>query len=805
MSKEPGELDQNSERYLENALASGSTILFTGAGFSRGARNQLDEPLPLGHELAKDLWTLAFPGEPFEPTSALGEVFDVARRAAGNATKRLLEQKLLVVGDTVADYYRDYLTVPWFKIYTLNLDNLIPIAAGKFALPADVTSVSALRPRSVAGLPAVHLNGVVGDYPDVTFSPPQFGARTAGADPFYEILARELYGHPVVFIGTALDEPPLWHHLALRGDRPSGPELRPKSFLVSPSLPVARRAMLERYNVKWVAMDAEEFCARYISPALALGRVLPRQTAPSTPTFEEVAMVRGSPAPNLADFLLGREPQWADVSEGFAIVRSCEQEIVERLLRSDLKALVVTGTAGTGKSTVLRRLALQMQAGGNRVLWLRDDAPGTIAEIRAAALAEDADAAIFIDNAQRFGRRGVELIRTIAESRSAPFVVAAMHSTSYEELQVAPNMYGIDFENAVVPNLDDREIDDLLASLDNANRLGRLAGMTVEQRKAEFRSRAHRQLLVAMLEATSGQRFEDKIESECRSLPPDLTLAYVTAVLATVNHYELPRDLLLAALSDYSSEGLAIIDRLCRQHLLLKLPGDRLVARHPVIAREAVSYYRSAGQLIDGVERLAFALASKVLPIDRRSAERRLLTKLINHTGVHASTDSRARVREMYEQLEPLLRTDAHYWLQRGAYEVERGDASWAENFLATARSLASNDFMVETEWAYLMLRRACDDPVDPLARSWVDEAHEILFDIISTRGEGSPNTYVVLAEKTMEWCEKGNLMASEKASLLLAVRGAVKEGARWHSNNRQFSAAADDLERAYLSLAVGK
>ena len=281
-----------------------------------------------------------------------------------------------------------------------------------------------------------------------------------------------------------------------------------------------------------------------------------------TPTFEDVAIVRGLPAPDLADFLLGRDPQWADVSQGFAIPRTCEQDITDRLARGDVKALVVTGTAGTGKSTVMRRLALSMQAGGKRVLWLRDDAPGTLAEIRAAALAEDAGAAVFIDHAQRFGRRGVELIRAIAETDSAPFVIAAMHSTSYEELKVAPSLYGIDFENVVLPNLDDREIDDLIASLDKANRLGRLTGMTDEQRKAEFRSRAHRQLLVAMLEATSGQRFEEKIESECRSLPADLALAYITTVVATVNRYELPRDLLLAALSDYSSEGLAIIDRL---------------------------------------------------------------------------------------------------------------------------------------------------------------------------------------------------------------------------------------------------
>ncbi len=163
--------------------------------------------------------------------------------------------------------------------------------------------------------------------------------------------------------------------------------------------------MLERYNVKWVALDAEEFCARYISPPLASGRVVPAPPASPTTTFEDVAIARAAPSPDLADFLVGREPQWADVSDGFAIARSCERDIVNCLSSGEVRALIITGTAGNGKSTVMRRLALSLQAAGKRVLWLRDDAPGTLAEIRAAALAEPADAAVFIDHAQRSGGR----------------------------------------------------------------------------------------------------------------------------------------------------------------------------------------------------------------------------------------------------------------------------------------------------------------------------------------------------------------------------------------------------------------
>ena len=782
----------------------GAAILFLGAGFSRGARNLGGAQLPLGRELAEQLWPLAFPGEMFDDASSLGEIFEVARRSAGNATKKLLSDQLLVERASIPTFYRSYLALPWYKIYTLNLDNLIPMAASLFTLPRDIETISAMQSRPPTGLAAIHLNGMVGEYPNVTFSPPQYGARTAGPDPVYETLAREIYSHPIFFIGTALDEPPLWHHLALRGERPSTSELRPKSFLVSPGLPIARRAMLDRFNVKWVSMDAEQFCRTYVEPLAAnvyMGSVVPQEAASN---FDDVAVVRAVAAEDLPDFLLGRDPQWGDVGRGgFAVRRSCEQDVVNRVRSDDVRLLVLTGTAGTGKSTLMRRVAAVLSADGDEVHWLRLDARATVAEIRREARSYGSGDFVFIDSAQRFGARCVDLLRGIAETYGAPTVVAAMPSTSYEELEIEPAMYGVAHVNLVMPNLDDTEIAELLDALERANRLGRLAGMTYSQRVQEFRRRAHRQLLVAMLEATSGRRFEEMIDDECRALPRELALAYAVASLATVNGYSLPRDVLLAALSDFNSEGLSIVERLCRQHLLLRHEGGHLVARHAVVARQAVGYFRSADQLVEAVERLAFALASRVSEWDNTSQERRLLARLINHSSIHAASGSRQRVRELYGVLEPLLARDAHFWLQRGAYEVERGDISLAENFLGSARSLAQNDFMIETEWAYLMMRRSCERPTDFAARAWMLEAHEILLGIIAERGQTSPNTYVVLAQKTVTWCKAAELLPAERLDLLATVRGVMKSGRQWHRDNTQFASAADDVERAYLSLAI--
>jgi len=157
----------------------------------------------------------------------------------------------------------------------------------------------------------------------------------------------------------------------------------------------------------------------------------------------------------------------------------------------------------------------------------------------------------------------------------------------------------------------------------------------------------------------------------------------------------------------------------------------------------------------------------------------------------------------MYGELEALLRDDPHFWLQRGSYELELGDLGLAENFLAQARAGAGDDYMVQTEWAYLMLERACRSPKDPQASAWFAEGLEMLLDVTDRVGARTPNTYVVLAQKAVGWSDVGPLSHDERKTLLETVRAQLANGSAFHSANRQFEAARIELEKAYLNLAV--
>lgn len=183
--------------------------MFTGAGFSRLATAKNDKPIPSAWELRHVLWPLAFPNQPIDEESTLGDIYDCATRNAGNRVGEVLNECLKVKSDTIPDPYLIWFSMPWRRIYTLNVDDLDDAVQRKYTLPRPIKSLSAFKGDlpTDGDLLSIHLNGRVDDYPEMTFSPRQYGERTARPDPWYQHLVADLLSHPVIFVGTQLDEP----------------------------------------------------------------------------------------------------------------------------------------------------------------------------------------------------------------------------------------------------------------------------------------------------------------------------------------------------------------------------------------------------------------------------------------------------------------------------------------------------------------------------------------------------------------------------------------------------------------------
>jgi hypothetical protein len=89
----------------------------------------------------------------------------------------------------------------------------------------------------------------------------------------------------------------------------------------------------------------------------------------------------------------------------------------------------------------------------------------------------------------------------------------------------------------------------LLDVLDRENRLGLLRGKLRNEQRAAFRDQAGRQLLVAMIQATSGRRFEEKAVDELVELGADAR-AYGLIAVASAYRFGLQRNEILLGLGE---------------------------------------------------------------------------------------------------------------------------------------------------------------------------------------------------------------------------------------------------------------
>jgi len=191
------------------------SILFTGAGFSRGAKNRSGVDMPLGKDLRPLLWNLCYPGEPFADVSRLEDLFEVAKSRNRKGLTELLHAQLGVDTESIPDYYPMLFGLPWYRCYTLNVDDLSDAVQRKFPMQRELKSISAIswHQRSHADslastLEIIHLNGILSEAPDqVTFSPTQYAERLAGQEPLYALCAADVLSRPVIFIGTPVPNP----------------------------------------------------------------------------------------------------------------------------------------------------------------------------------------------------------------------------------------------------------------------------------------------------------------------------------------------------------------------------------------------------------------------------------------------------------------------------------------------------------------------------------------------------------------------------------------------------------------------
>ena len=212
-----------------------------------------------------------------------------------------------------------------------------------------------------------------------------------------------------------------------------------------------------------------------------------------------------------------------------------------------------------------------------------------------------------------------------------------------------------------------------------------------------------------------------------------------------------------------------------------------------------------SGTLPELMYGLAFAASTQIdRSTDPRGRPYMLLQRIENHDFLIKAIGVE-EARHLYGRLENLVYNNFNFWLQRGSLEVTSGNLALAESYLNNAHGLNAIDQNTQTEYAYLLFRKAIAYPSADGAEEMVAEANRLLLANIASRGYKDAHSYHVLGLNSLQWVAKGITDWDAKRTELERVIEIVKKGRELHPHNEALKQVLSNLQDEYLGLTLAR
>lgn len=834
--------DRRDEQYLIRAINRNQVNLFLGAGFSTLAKNRLGNHLPTGTQFAELLWNFLGYAPPYDQTSSLAELYE-AVLASGKPLGTIAEfmNSHLLATDLPREY-QEITRVYWSRIYTTNIDNLVEeiyrqISTPRLEIKAFPKDELPDRDVTLDRIQVVHLHGRLPCSPtDVTFAISQFARRATPHDHLYDHFVRDYATKTTIFIGTALNEPLLWQYIEIRkAKRAELSEERPKSFLVTASLNAPKRQLLQAMNVVpligttsdflvWLGSKRAELASKddvlrvtipglveLISGATAGNEGDLRAVKEFGKHFHSVPTDAGTATHERSLFLLGASPRWEDLLDERDAPREISAHVqteIENSLVNESEGIALyslLGSAGSGKSTTLRRIAIQLARSGHTCFLTNSEELARFEDVARALSHIGKKCVLFFDNAETILPALPRLLQALLTVRLPPICVIASRTNDFDRTlpKLPKEVRNVEVQ---LPHLTRNEIKGVLAVLERENLLGQLKGMSQDQRISEFESRANKQLLVAMREATSGRGFDEIIEDEYRSLiPAESQTLYLCVALATEAGYRLTIQEFVGCSRSPPAESLVILDRNLRDIVLRTGVSDELLMlRHRRIAEHMVNRAAPRVELREAYLRLLDVISTEIGGNPRRSRTFSLYKALIHHHIVFKRFGENIdEARQVYDSVLPKFSRNAQFLLQYGSLEMEAGNLDVAQNYLDQADSLDPGNSFIANARGQLLLKQGIKARNKATAVALRDEGSRILLSNMDNPELDDAYCYHIYCQLRLTWVRAWGETTQEKTRELESLRAIANEAFRKFPRDKRISEVKLEIERDYFSMAV--
>ncbi|EHR73679.1 hypothetical protein BurJ1DRAFT_4894 [Burkholderiales bacterium JOSHI_001] len=578
----------------------------------------------------------------------------------------------------------------WRAIYSFNIDDALE-AAYETSTRRRQRAVSLnydtnyRTPSNQSKVSIIHLHGFTRE-PEkgYVFSASEYARVTKGLNPWMHVLSELLATEPFIISGTSLNEPDLEYYLSARSDASLRTNRGP-SILVEPYPDAITESLCHRHGLVLVKSTLADFLhwttvSLGHSPQVSQLKVpsmeglLDRAYGPDAQieffsSFELVRPATPNPTAETSPFFYGKAPRWSDLESSLDLPTDDERRVSAKIRNyleskeSKTRFFMLLAESGSGKTTVLRRVAYDLAKEGRTVLNLNGKMALDPDNTRAGFAALTRPALVVIDNLADHASTILSALNGLGTKRPLAILCA---DRDYRRDHIFRVLGDFPSEEFSLSAWTSDQLEDFIERFRRAGLVGTPEAVRMPRRFAD--------MLVGDPIAIAG----------CRVLNNFKPLDVIVHSLWHDASQEARSSYALAALSEFCYSGgisYPILERAqhnfgLRDQLSLAVPlplaysedGDFVLPLHPAVGERLLSYLsRERRPLLATLFRnLALALAPYVnrQTIIDRSPEARLAGRLFN-AGRVVRPLLREKAQDFYQAVQEAWQWNSRYWEQR--------------------------------------------------------------------------------------------------------------------------------------------
>lgn len=744
---------------LRKCLLSENVMLFTGAGFSIGAKNGNGMELPSGKKLKsmliKDMLDLSEDDDDYKELDEekLPEVIEYckSKRSPNEVQDYLTELFSNCQGE---DYHKTVASFPWTKIYTTNIDDLFENSAPAGSL--KVQNMKRLQSGRFSKNKTEYfkLHGCVKNPSEgYIFSAEDYESELISSDnSLTTSYSLDIQTNCFVFIGFDNNETDLNVYLKQyswrNGARPST-----RLFFVNPNPTLVFRNKAEKLNATIIEQTTEQF-AKFLDSVTSHKGPLTNKKDKLIPGFclinsKVEKLIRGNTYKSR--LLAGEFPQWADYCFDWDIKHPIIGDILKNIrmvTNRDRSAHIVVSLFGSimnGKSVYLRRIGYELIRDDFSVYENSDRDFSFDTFLDKASRSPEKKFALLVDNATFFYPMIAKLVEDFPVEKQLVVVTAgrsyfhrkkkyALRNIDYfYDFKIEPfdNKIRVDFAKEIIKTLKEKGMLGFLRNKDEEAmikdilKVGDVCGLLYNLTD----SPAYKTNYI------SG--FEKELKTN-HLLSKHKDVILMLAIFQTLDIPSFPLEILAIWKKQYFSGTLEAI-----QNYIRYIDADSIALRNNFLVN--IIHKSLDNETKRKTISTVLKLIAPMRPPYGRDMWSMMQEKLMSYRTLSRNFNfSINDVEKLYDEIMPYYDNDYNYWIQVGIVDQDREDYIAAHNHLQQAERLNDHSYLVRHAIARNYLIRATKTTDKSEAAQLFSQGRTIMLRLIEDREADQTRAYSI-------------------------------------------------------------